>query len=1728
MMFVVFVLFAIGVKSQVCDFGPAQYFLFSPPSCSDCSGCRSNTFQSRFSDINVWTRPEIASKSTFECRDDHPATSIACHVKVAEADQAYVASICNAIRGTGNCCYFPNNTGPVGQLSLTAEALNTCQRKTCLYLTSGCNFAGFCSYFSNVMHVTENCCTEPDDCPPTVFGDPNDSNDTHIVIQDTPLNRICGTRACVSGNCRNNLIPMCCLDHDDCLTTAPPSPFHGAGYVCAKDPNFSVRGTCVLGFHQTENCTSDFDCGSIGLANQCATGTCVTSTNRCNIQPRNLGSLQGCCDTGFDETCETADLCLIPLDDPVCNSLPTTIVTFAEGNVTTNPDFRCRYETKRPEGCCTSNADCFTLSSGRPCVSGVCDLVTHRCQAGLPSQCAQASADCEIPDPYDMCTFHEVVNPTRGFDLDNLLFRCSRRRIDPCPLTVPPNGLAPNPFIDFQSSNCTFDCPSTEQNSLRVIFRVINSIDMPLRPLYFYRPRIMVTNPGLTSAVVNVSLISVTESRMPFYQHYGFTEQSGDSKYQILPGGDTIVGPLYNRTFIPNGLNTLSLRTETETVTEQGDRASFLFSIRYSSVLPPVSLSIVGEVDTFDICVPYYLGQPGCTVSDIGLPMYRNTVSTPPLVVLLSSCSSTCSSGPTPPPSPVSPTPAPTPTPSPTTTGSSPTPVPSGVPTPTTPTPTISPSIQPPLPSPIVELPMIANSYHNVTLSVLDCSWQCNDVTDGTHNRVLFELKQVCNGPTPCLAASGLTITDVSVAGVDNGPILFVVGVSDNVHIPSYQLRPVPTFALPALTSPTVGPQSITSDSPDLTHTLPGSPLVYYPQVFIHPHDPAHDFATMKINILLKFRDFLCTPVEVAASLCASGDIGNVVAHSNFMDVIVPWSAIQCSRPCDLPTPNVQFPTVIDEPVIDCQLDCDSSHPNILKITQCMTIDPDQSVPLGGELTSITQLYYGVMVKIGSSLDGLPLRVYQNGSQLTPSVVFADSTSANVITAFVVNQPAVLAQITDSFCFLVEFDIDSSKFNEDDLADTFLMPYRFSSCSIIDTASGRCPSDKFSSIDSLSVYESILDVESDSSIEVSTRAFIVLPGNSQGRAATVDRSSLSTSTCSEPCVRINIPDGNIGGLIFFDANGDGDFDEFHESVLPNIRVRAFTTGGSLSSVLLATTLSNSQGIYSFNRTFLHSADSGNVAGRNVIFRINTPERFVPSPHGVGLSPEFNNRFSPENVNGTAVVSPIITSTTSIIISAGFQDRSTSCSPPTGPLPDSRQLILSTRQSDCDSCQDFPFSDPCAELCQSIPTATYRRVLLEYNLHNNATTFNERSTVVADLAPLYGMVHCLEPTIYRADSDLRLLEMRRPKLRPPYNKPATASYGVPRMSAGQMLKFGVLWSMCFVEDVVPAYNSSFYVYSDRCVRRVRERRTCVQPNIDISDCVSNLVGDLSGCDSGCEIPVLESGRPRNESAPVTLAASTDLAREQASCITHNRIDSYFCPDLELVYDVCSDSGANRTAVVAFARVTANDTSEAGSFTITLTRKMPEQTLVCGLLFDPQVEIVMRNSSGFVVENTRARVINSRVDADRVAVIDVAFASLLSGESIEIVLRELECAGAELIDYKIEVEIKTDPCIGEQICRSQASYRGRVDGLGALTTCLTVGQMANQTFVHQNSRGPRAHEAHENVEVVSLDRTGFWIIVSLLILLGVCCFCFIAVYINRRRRMRKTRKPTKRAI
>lgn len=1702
--------------------------------CNSCSTCRSTT-------NSVWRQPAIASVTEFQCAPDSLVSGRGCFVFVNDTSQiGMVAGICNA-RGSDNCCF--ESSWPIlgGPISHSDVSKSICQQRTCNYEAEGCNVLGFCKYDFSSGPVTEGCCQVPEDCPPLSFGGTNSS--TYKYPEDTAFNRACGARTCRSNNCRLDPIPMCCLTTSDCLLSAPTPPFNGASYKCVVDPLFASsvpqRGTCVLGFYDNTTCDDNFDCGGNGLANQCVNGECLSG--HCHTSPRNIGSVQGCCTETNTVPCATSDICLIPNTANECNGSPTPVALFSGGFDTLLPDHRCNYDSKRPEGCCTSNADCFTLSNGRECVSGVCDLATNRCQVTLDTPgllCAERSADCPFPDPTNMCLFGQVVNPAYGRAPDRLLFRCTQREIPGCPVNASSEGLAPDPLVEFETPNCTFSCSNTEEkNSVRIALFVGNSIDLPLRPLYFYTVRISVFHAGLTTAVHNITLLTVDDSRSPFYKHYNLRTRNGNDLYQSGLNDTLITGSTYQRTFQPIGLNTLSVVSETGV----GDKERLHFNIRYSNVLTPPSLTLIADVEVYDICVPYYYGQPGCSgPADDLQRLYRNRTSTPPLVITLAStCSPTCSAVPTPPPSPVSPSPGPTPIPT-TAPPGVPTPSPTGAPTPTTPSPTVPSSLQPSLPARIMGQSLYSSPTLNVTFHMRDCTWQCGDAFDGTINRVLFEVNQVCGSLNPCRPAKSVTFSSVSVAGTDAGLVAFELGVSDNVHVPNYGFQSSPAYTVARVLTPTTTSKFINSVLTVFPPTATGAPLVYYPELFFHPLDPARDFVSMNVSVAIGFGTFTCTADDVIALLCNSGDIGNLVAPLKLSTMTIPWLSLGCSRPCDAPPHNSMTQPLPEETVVtNCQFGCDSPRPNVLQIDHCRRIDTSFGVGSGVSRAPLQQLYYNVRVRIGSSLDGLPLRVYQNGTLLVPQVVFVENiTGTTIVTTFVLNQPAILASTSDSICLHIEFDINPQSFNPSDLTVTYGLALSNTRCAIIDTFSGACLHDfdnLYPQMASLSAYESIVIFENPFGFDVSTRAFINLPGNSGGVTTSAGAGLFNalSAPCEEVCVRVPIPDGSVGGLVFFDANGDGDFDDLQDAPLPNLRVRAFTTGSSISSVLLATTLTNPSGLYLFNRSYLFSAEAGNPTARNVIFRIGTPERYVPSPIGSSPEIEFNNRFTPENVNGTVVITPFVitNSTPEIAISAGFQDRSTSCTTPSGPLPNSQQLILTSEQSDCDSCQEFPFSDPCAELCQTIPTASYRRVLLKYGLHNNATSANERGTVVADLSPLYGMVHCLEPSIYQADPSLRLLEARRPKIRAPYNKPATASYAFPRMPAGQVLEFSVLWSMCFVEDIVPAYNSSLYIFSDRCVRRVRERRNCVQPNIDISDCVSNIAGDLTGCDTGCAIPALtDNARPRNSSAPLTLTADTDIAREQASCITHSRIDSFLCPDVQVVYDKCTESGSNRTAVAAFARVTANETSEAGSFTITLSRKMRAETLVCGLIFDPQVQILLRNGSGVLIENTRARVINSRVDADRVAVIDVAFASLAAGETVEVVMRQLECSGAELLDYKIEVEIRTDPCLGADQCRSQTSYKGRVNLLHSLPDCLTLGQMANQTFIHQNSPGPRAHEAHEETEVASLGEGGFWVVIVMLVLTFVCCVILLICYARNRyrRRARPMAKKTKSRI
>ena len=333
--------------------------------------------------------------------------------------------------------------------------------------------------------------------------------------------------------------------------------------------------------------------------------------------------------------------------------------------------------------------------------------------------------------------------------------------------------------------------------------------------------------------------------------------------------------------------------------------------------------------------------------------------------------------------------------------------------------------------------------------------------------------------------------------------------------------------------------------------------------------------------------------------------------------------------------------------------------------------------------------------------------------------------------------------------------------------------------------------------------------------------------------------------CSEPCIFIELADGQLGGLVYFDANADGTF-QLASADMPfqNLQVRAFTN--TFTPVLVAITLTDSDGVYRFNRSALFAA-AVNPAEHDIFIRINNPFGTIASSLGVSGNVYFDNVFVVDPSVSNAARTSIVFGETDpeiIALSAGFQDSAAACDPELGPQTGSDQLILRINNLVCNSCT---IGRTCGLLCDTIPGAQFRTTLMQYTLDNsNAAQSHPAASVTAELAPLGGEVRCLEPYEVSADPELRLLQIRRPNMNPPFNREAAASYGFGTIPAGETHAFVIQWDICFEPGSPLTINTTLEIFRNHCVKRVRDWRMCVDPSIDPSDCYQELVDELDPC------------------------------------------------------------------------------------------------------------------------------------------------------------------------------------------------------------------------------------------------------------------------------------------
>ena len=1691
-------------------------------SCStdaQCAGCGSSPLVPH----TLWTDPAVH----FYC------ISSKCTV-LDFTVPSNIATECNLPNG-GLCCVYnpilPNNAYD-----------SICAAKQC-NTPMDCNPLGFCEY--NTTEATVNdCCQTADDCPSTLFFD-FDDDDSDGFVRETPLLTACGEYECVANSCRVRKRPSCCLFDANCDDEFGPSPPFGAqDFRCVKDPTHPGESACSIPFIPGESCATDIDCGGDGIANQCAEGDCSGGT--CDFSPRAAGALPGCCSASDVSACESTDICL---DFTFCDTAGIVLEQHGGGAFATSPTFKCQYNNRRLLGCCTANSDCNTFSDSVTCSTSICNQITNECEllandpvSGAP--CELYSADCGISDPTDMCEYL-VSNGAPSIDgsFSAGAFNCEERQIPACPGSPPLDGLVPDLDIALIGpANCTWTCGGEDENTIRQVFRITNPYTAfnPSvgRPLYGFDLRGFGQSASGGVPVVNDLFIERAEM------------------ISSSPVNALLVRPVPANLFQAFAND----RIETGTSVAQRFSRSQDFALFPGEVIEiEMSVTFTGSLLLDDIilgldvikiepCTDYYYGSPGApmcnSVADFLTPIERGIDIGPATTVEpgAGSCSAQCIDAP--------PTPAPTDTPA-------PTPAPPVSPTPLpTPAPTSANGL-PPVDEPVCPLtmtfpvvsPTIDVGFFSAQMDLMPCAWNCSDLLDGAANRITVRIRKtggaLLTQPFQAMQVRVERILSISTSELIDSSLTFTANNADF----DGELIETPIPFLPPFPPPVF--ESILAT--DGAVILPGESLDIYASAMIDPTESIAPGDTIAVIATAFDRFFPCTVDTSADGFCDNSEIGN--------DVIAAFVFVQTFQ-FDDKCPELCEPQLntVPRPIIEargfCQWECSEnvpgSEPNTYRIEQCIEYGDSGTLPVRVDFVTSKVQDHQVFVD-GSA------RLEFNGEVYSPLVVEPGTIIplASEESTFRIPGGLVLNSGDAPVCWNFTY-VPVLLLVDQPLCLEFLTTaYTLSRCSIVELQSGACPPGS-------RLYAGTL-----SEPDIFNNTLLVpdnFPGDNGGLQVIEPIGSpsvtLTKEECSNSCIYNDLLAEEVGGIVFFDEAADGSLGLEPGSLdqkLIGIQVSAVDALSAFSTVL-GVTSTDANGVYRFNRTLLYP-----TGAEVVYFRAVIPSGLVSAPLGTSGNTFLDNDAYDDvalaghvRTDDTTRDSTASTETSISLVSLNFAFSPFVCEPPLGPLGESDAFEIGCALDECDTCQAPQLgssADGCAVVCAAVPGAEYRRVRVTKTFANYDSVARSASAVNVEFHTPSGPVRCAEPREVHTDSRVTLLQLRRPTGAGPVRLPARASYALPSMAVGDSYSVQLDFGVCFEPGVEPQLNITAMVYSDECLDRVREWRTCVDETLDVSDCYQELVPDLSDpavC-ADCPIPgpgeTLPPGAtlppgvtPQPTPAPTfgppgantELETSVEFSREDKFCVSRRRIDSFLCEDDDIAHAACQASEANRTVVVVdftlAMPLNATGPSGSGTLRVKLLRDMQQSLLTfCRAQYDPQVRLTVRNSTGEITDNFgTAKVIESDVTGNNLATIDVAFAPLDPGASVRVSVRALECAGAAPIDYEASARLISAACFDEQLCTVLALHDGPVSELDVEADgCVPLEEHGDFSFASCRSPGMHAVTAYEHIMIGSNgpSETLMYVLcaIALLVVAALCC---VFVFSRRSRRRRAGRRPSRR--
>lgn len=353
-----------------------------------------------------------------------------------------------------------------------------------------------------------------------------------------------------------------------------------------------------------------------------------------------------------------------------------------------------------------------------------------------------------------------------------------------------------------------------------------------------------------------------------------------------------------------------------------------------------------------------------------------------------------------------------------------------------------------------------------------------------------------------------------------------------------------------------------------------------------------------------------------------------------------------------------------------------------------------------------------------------------------------------------------------------------------------------------------------------------------------------------------------------------VPTGYVGGIVFFDGNGDGEDTGVSgdDSNLGGVRVYAIDTATGVT--LTSTTSAASSGLFLFNTESLFALVSDQSQG--AFFRINAPPFGTNITQLGNVSVLIDNAFYPENTiylsqpaPATAVVSPSFTNSSIYVqYNAGFvQYFAPPCVPNTTlPSGANDSVIIEAVDQSCSVCPlnisgsggGLKYGSCTASLCGSSGTVQ-RRIEVEFAISNFNTTvvngslaqpgsvltveFQQLDSTLANASVLCVDAHAIPPLI-SSPNNVTAVDQGRSISAGSNKRLAFVTYTWPSLPYGSdVVRFRVQFNFCATSSLF-AYNVTASIESNLCYRLIQNWLNCTEPTPDFQQCLAVAEGTSS--------------------------------------------------------------------------------------------------------------------------------------------------------------------------------------------------------------------------------------------------------------------------------------------